>query len=623
APGADFGAEANFAVLFTSLRSAQLLTGERGAVNELVLRVRDGAALAQVEDELSRSLRRVLPGVGFTFTTAGQETARRLLYKDAEGDQRTMDIFAFLLLGAAAFAAFNLVSRTVDAQRREIGIGMALGARPRTLALRPVLLGLQVALMGLVLGIPAGLGADAWLRTVLETFFPLPVLKTPLNVGVFAQAAGLGVAISLLATAIPLRRALSVSPMEAISVGARAAKSSGLAWLTRGLRLPGGSLANMPLRNVLRTPRRTLMTVLGVGAVVAITLALAGVIDSFNSTLDLSRAEATAGAKGRLTVDLVQPQAETGAAVRAVERSPVVGAHEPSLRFAGTLRTPRGHVEAFVESIAAERRLWHPTLLEGALPARRAGILIARRAAEDLHVRVGSPVSIAYPVRTGPTSYTLNTVKLPVTGIDASPLRFVAYVNQPAVATMGLTGLVNRLSVLPAAGTGEAQVKRALLAIPAVTAVQSASAASDAVAETMSQFTDVLLVTVAIAMLMALLIAYNSAAINAEERMREHATLFAYGVDVGRVLRGNVVEALLIGLLATTIGVGAGYAILRLMIDVSMRETMPDLGMIVSISAATYGLATLAGVVSVSLAPLLTLRRLRRTDIPSALRVVE
>ena len=54
-----------------------------------------------------------------------------------------------------------------------------------------------------------------------------------------------------------------------------------------------------------------------------------------------------------------------------------------------------------------------------------------------------------------------------------------------------------------------------------------------------------------------------------------------------------------------------------------MRSTMPDLGILISISASTYGLAALAGIVSVSAAPLLTLRRLRRTDVPSALRVVE
>ena len=115
---------------------------------------------------------------------------------------------------------------------------------------------------------------------------------------------------------------------------------------------------------------------------------------------------------------------------------------------------------------------------------------------------------------------------------------------------------------------------------------------------------------------MPLLIAYNSAAINAEE----HATMFAYGVPAARVMRGNVIEALLAGVLATAIGIAAGFAILRWMVDVSMANTMPDLGTLVSITVLTYALAVLAGTVSVPLAPLLTLRR---TDIPSALRVVE
>jgi putative ABC transport system permease protein len=202
-------------------------------------------------------------------------------------------------------------------------------------------------------------------------------------------------------------------------------------------------------------------------------------------------------------------------------------------------------------------------------------------------------------------------------------LRFVAYANAAAGTEMGLAGLVNRMSVVPAAGHTEADVKRALLGMPAVTAVQGAAAMTDAVDQTMAQFTDVLIITVAIAMIMALLIAYNAAAINTEERTRESATMFAYGISPRRVITGNIAEALLIGTLSTIIGVAAGYGILRWILDVSMRGTMPDLGTQASVSAATYCLAALAGIVSVALAPLLTLRRLRHTDVPSSLRVVE
>lgn len=623
-PGATFGGEAGFAVLFAPLRTAQSIAGRQGRVNELVLRVAPGADLAAVQSQLATELRRALPGTGFTFTRQAAESAHRLLFKDADGDQRMMDIFALLLLGAAALAAFNLVSRAVESQRREIGIGMALGVMPRALAARPFLLGGQISLLGIALGVPTGLLASEWLRSVIESFFPLPVVRTPFQAGPFLVAAGLGVALPLLATALPVWRALRVTPVDAIKVGARAASSTGLAWLVKGLRLPGGSLANMPLRNVLRTPRRTLMTVLGIGAVVAIVIALSGLIDSFDRTLAESRGEALAGSADRLVVDLDAPQPATSALVGRVTEPRSVGAAEPSLRLPATLSGRSGaRIDATVEVVNPSGQLWHPTLTRGTLPADGPGLVIARRAADDLHVGIGDAVAVRHPAPTGPLTFALVSTPLRVTGIHSSPLRFVAYAAPASAPALHVAGLVNRLSVVPADGASRDAVKRDLLRVPGVVAVQGASAMTDTLDERLDQFTDVLVVTVAIAIAMSLLIAFNTSAINADERARDDATMFAYGVPLGRVLRANMAELLVIGLLGTAIGVAAGWALLEWVLRTSVAETQPDLGALASVDASTYAMAVTAGTVIVAFAPLLTLRRLRRADIPTSLRVVE
>ena len=67
-----------------------------------------------------------------------------------DGPQRSEDLHRLRDLGARrrGLRGFNLVSRVVEAQRREIGIGMALGAEPRALILRPLALGLQIAVLG-------------------------------------------------------------------------------------------------------------------------------------------------------------------------------------------------------------------------------------------------------------------------------------------------------------------------------------------------------------------------------------------------------------------------------------------------------------------------------------------
>jgi putative ABC transport system permease protein len=52
-------------------------------------------------------------------------------------------------------------------------------------------------------------------------------------------------------------------------------------------------------------------------------------------------------------------------------------------------------------------------------------------------------------------------------------------------------------------------------------------------------------------------------------------------------------------------------------------STMPELGLVTTVSATTIGTTVLLGVVAVAVAPTLTVRRLRRMDIPKTLRIVE
>jgi putative ABC transport system permease protein len=67
------------------------------------------------------------PPVAATVTTRDDIDAYRILYEDIDGDAHLWRIIALLVLLGAGFAALNLTTRIVEAQRREIGIGMAFG----------------------------------------------------------------------------------------------------------------------------------------------------------------------------------------------------------------------------------------------------------------------------------------------------------------------------------------------------------------------------------------------------------------------------------------------------------------------------------------------------------------
>lgn len=99
--------------------------------------------------------------------------------------------------------------------------------------------------------------------------------------------------------------------------------------------------------------------------------------------------------------------------------------------------------------------------------------------------------------------------------------------------------------------------------------------------------------------------------------------MFAFGLPVRKVIGLEIVEGLLYGLLGTAVGVGAGALIVRWVTTSVISTTMPEMGMEVVVSGWTLATAVLMGVIAVAVAPLLTIRKLRRMDVPGTLRVVE
>ena len=623
-PGGSFSSEADYGSVFVPLAVAQRLAGRPGEVNDLAVSLAPGADPERIAAELEREISRALPGFGMSVTDTAEIDGRRILYDDADNDQQLFDVFAFLILAGAAFGAFNLISRTIEAQRREIGIGMALGVERRRLAVRPLLLGLQIAVAGVVFGVLVGLAVNAWLRGLLTDQLPLPFVDTDLRWGRFATRAAIGFAIPLLAAAWPVWRGLRVAPIDAIRVGFRSARGGGLAPLLARMPLPGGSLGQMPPRNVLRAPRRTLLTVLASAAVVSVAVSMSGMLDSFRATVDRNDAEELRMAPTRLDVTLTGFVPADTPELRRLGSSPIAERTDARLTIPASLRGPGGEeIDVVVDTIPARDPIWAPRASVGALPRGSGQILIAASAAEDLDVTPGEQITLIHPERVSRDRFRTAETTVTVSGTHADPFRFPAYMSAAGARTFGLAGQVNAVGLLPPPGVDENAAKRALLTEPGVATIESASALGDALEQGLDEFAAIIRVVVAIAVLLVLLIAFNSTAINSDERAREYATMFAYGLPVRTVIRMAVVESLIIGLLATAVGVALGALILSWVINVSLEEVLPELGVAGSLSFATIMLATIAGAGAMALAPLLTIRRLRRMDVPSTLRVIE
>jgi putative ABC transport system permease protein len=104
---------------------------------------------------------------------------------------------------------YGVISYTVSQRRREIGIRLALGAQGGDVLQMVLRQGAKMALVGVAIGIGAALGLTDLMRSLL---FGVSA-HDPLT---FAVVAGLLIAVALLASYIPARRAMLVDPIVAL-----------------------------------------------------------------------------------------------------------------------------------------------------------------------------------------------------------------------------------------------------------------------------------------------------------------------------------------------------------------------------------------------------------------------
>jgi len=120
-----------------------------------------------------------------------------------------LSLFAWTTLLLAALGLYGVLSQTVASRRREIGVRMALGARPAQIL---VSVAVQAATVT-GLGIAAGVAGAAALAQVMSSLVFGIALRDPLT---FAAAPLVLAIVAAVATIVPARRAAAVEPMSAL-----------------------------------------------------------------------------------------------------------------------------------------------------------------------------------------------------------------------------------------------------------------------------------------------------------------------------------------------------------------------------------------------------------------------
>jgi putative ABC transport system permease protein len=526
----------------------------------------------------------------------------------------TMALLASIALFAAAFLVLNATAMTVVERIRELALLRAAGAGRgqliRIVEVQGLVLGAAGSLLGLGLGAGLSIVVAAWLRASGRVMLEAPAITGP----ILLAGLGVGVVVSFVAALEPARRAASVSPVTALRARSdpAAAARAHAGWLivvvaaigvlavlvlpvgaasplgpvravavyallllgvliTPALLGPLGRIAGLPFSLVFRLEERLARaalardrgrTTLTVGALVvglAMVVALGAVAANARVAATAWLGDVVPGDE-ILTAIAPAPTGEDGVDAELADLAGVARATPLAsfdLAFAGTrLEATAIHGHDF----AADGRL---TFTAGdraaALAALDAGgaVVLPRARAQRMGVGLGDlivvlgmdgPVELrvegvtarSFPGRTGETAlvgWGDAEAAFGVTGADAFAVRY-----EPGMAA----------SAAPA--VAELATRYALTVSP-VAAVEGA------VGDALDSVFGLLDLLAAAAVVIAALGIVNTLSMDTWERVRELGMLRAAGMSRRQVWRSVLVEAGILGLIGSVVGIVAGVLV--------------------------------------------------------------
>jgi putative ABC transport system permease protein len=604
-----------FGVMFIAEDVLRPLVGKIGLINEVRARVSAPARLSTIMREAKRVLGAYRPE---DPVPRRDQPSYQLLDQDLQGFQAYAVLFPLLFLSVAGLTVYTLLVRMIHLQRPAIGLMRALGLGRTEVVFHYLT---AAALIGAISS-AGGTLAGYWLSDIATrwyvSFISIPYVTAVPRWGVMGLGFLIGTGTCLLAGLLPAQAASAIRPAEALRTESpTAGRVIPLDRLIPGLRRLS-MVWRLPLRNLFRHPRRTISTLFGVSAAIALIMTAQGLLDSSQAAFDMLLREVF---HDDIRVEFATYQ--DAGVVHRVRSWPGVVWAEGTLELPVEFRKGSTTYSALLVGLDPASRLQELRDDDGN-PVRPGdtGLIFGQALRARLGVKAGDIVEVSLP--RGRTEDEPRRRLVRVAGFVWEPIGTVAYL--PA---HGVRRLFRHDVALPPGAVSGIRVKadprflgeirRRLLDLPDAAAVQALGDIERMFENLMGMLRRFIIIMLVFGMALAFSITFNMVTINVLERRNEVATMRTVGVGGGTIVGMITVENLLTALLGVMLGLPLGRALVEGFFRAAQTEEQTELfSMKVVVHPQTYILAAVAIVVVVLISQLPAIRQISRLNLAQA-----
>ncbi|MCA9079602.1 MAG: FtsX-like permease family protein [Planctomycetaceae bacterium] len=606
-PGQIIPDPASYGVLWMSEQELAAAYDMDGAFNSASFTLLRGASIPEV----IRQIDLLTDEYGGAGAYARRDQLSHKFLEHEMQQLRSMGtVVPVIFLSVAAFLLNIVLSRLIHTQREQIAVLKAFGYSGTQIGAHFLVLTLLISLLGALLGTAMGTVMGRGLTQLYTTMFHFPVFRFHLARDVVWYGWFVATGSGIIGAYSGLKNALSLPPAEAMRPEPPANYRRSLLEVI-GLAPLMSPIARMIVRQLERTPRRTLMSIIGVSLATAVIVLGNFSMDSVDQLMHLMFSETQ---RYDVLVAFAEPEnRDVEQELRALpgvlrcemfRGVPVRLRHGHHTRLVGIQGvTPGNDLYRFID---AKQRVVE-------LPPE--GLLISAELARLLDVTPGGEVRVEV--------------------LEGSRKKFPVRVAARLDDFSGLSAfleieILGRLIGEPQTVSGaylqvdrteEAEVLSKLKEHPAVAGVNLKRSTVESFQETIAEnLLTMRLVNLMFAAIIAMGVIYNTARIALSERTRELATLRVLGFtrgEISSILLGELAAITAAGL---PLGCGLGYLFAMVTLQTVDRELfrIPLL-----VLPRTYLLAISGVVCSAVVAGLIVRRRLDHLDLIEVLKTRE
>ena len=551
-----------FGVFFVPNAYLQELFGMQGQVNEANVLVE---SQGQREDTIAAVTGLLEPYGVQQAVRQEDQPSKAATELDLEGGRDFAILLPALVLVIAAFAIYIAMSRLVRAQRTLIGLFRGIGYGRGSIVVHYLLFAVVIGVVGGSVGVAVGYGLGYLLTGLYADALAIPLIAHEFQAMPIVISVIVSLGVALVAAAAPAWAASRMLPAPAMRPSPEVPLAKGsVPFIERvfGLGRRPPLLARLTVRNIWRSPMRSLYTV---GAIALAVVLLVVGLSSFDSMDFIMDYQFEKTDRWDVAATFWSPQDdETLAEINGLEG---VRRAERVYMTPAEIRADSKRTNVELLAVEEDTRLHGFDLGGGETAAEKAlgegGIILTKGVADKLDVGVGDRVDITTEA---------GSASLAVSGVSKEFTGGLGYVSLATKDGLGLPGGFNAVWLETISRSDSEVVQAALYQMAGTQGVQIKEEIRDDWREMMSLYNVMAGVIVAFCMVMAGAIVFNTMTVNVLERERETATMRTLGAGRPSVGLMLVAEGLIFSLLAILPGLALGTMAASYLIDTWSSE---------------------------------------------------